>query len=271
MTSRVRRLGLVTLAVVAALGTASAADAAGVEVSTATSPARARFGDVIQARVTVRARVQRAGAARVLAVRGARLAHRRDRGAGGVVTTVWTFDLQCLEPECAPGKAARHIAVSPSRVLVGSRVVAARFARLVVVPRATTAQVAHPERAFLHPTTLPAPTYRYSPTAVRRLLLAAAVVLVAIAALLAVAARPAAQDACAGPAGGCARARAQLVRAASVRPPPDRRRALGLLARTLRRRGRPQVARAAPTSPGRSPSRCPIAWSSSSTAIEESA
>ena len=81
---------------------------------------------MIQARVTVRA----ASSARVqpgfspYEVLGSRSESSR---RGGVVTTVWTFDLQCLEPECAPGKAARHIAVSPSRVLVGSRVVAARF------------------------------------------------------------------------------------------------------------------------------------------------
>jgi hypothetical protein len=34
-----------------------------------------------------------------------------------------------------------------------------------------------------------------------------------------------------------------LVRAARSRPPPDRRRALGLLSRTLRRQGEAQVAR----------------------------
>lgn len=240
---RTRVLGVAVL-VVATLVAAPAAGAAGVRVSTTTSPARARFGDVIHARVTVRA----ASTAQVqpgfspYEVLGSR-SERSTRG--GVVTTTWTFDLQCLEPECAPGKAARRIAVSPSRVLVGSQVVTARFARMVVVPRATAAQVAHPGRSFLHPTALPAPTYRVAPATVRRLLLAGALILVAIAALLLwprLRRRP--DGAHALEQDPLAHALA-LVRAARTRSPPDRRRALGLLSRALRRRGAPQVARCA--------------------------
>jgi hypothetical protein len=124
-------------------------------------------------------------------------------------------------------------------------VVSARFARVVVDARATRAQVAHPERSFLHPTRPPAPTYRFAPETMRRLLLVAAGLLVLLAtALLWPLVRRSTQPASQQQRDSLAHALA-LVRAARSRPPPDRRRALGLLSRTLRRRGEAQVARAA--------------------------
>jgi hypothetical protein len=223
---------------------APAASAADVRISTDTSPQRALFGDIVHATVTVRApsaAIVQGGFA-PYEVQGSRST---SSSAGGVVTTTWTFDLQCLEPECSPGPGSRRIAVAPSRVLVGSRILTARFARLLVVPRATERQVAHPERAFLHPTAAPPAGYRFAPSTVRRLLLGAALVLVLAAALLVwPLVRRRADTPEVADADALARALA-LVRAARGRDAPDRRRALGLLARVLRRRGEPQVARAA--------------------------
>ncbi len=230
------------LAFAVVLGGAPPAGATAVQISTRTTPQRALFGDVIHATITVRA----SAVATVQAgfspyeVMGSRSTSSR---SGGVVTTTWTFALQCLQPQCAPGPGARRIALAPSRVLVGSRVLTARFSRAVVDTRATPAQVAHPERSFLHPTTPPAPTYRFAPDTMRRLLFAAAALLVLLAVgLLWPLLRRRSQSATVRQRDALAHALA-LVRAARSRPPPDRRRALGLLSRTLRRQGDAQVAR----------------------------
>jgi hypothetical protein len=230
------------LAFAAALGAAPAAGAPALQVSTRTTPQRALFGDVIHATITVRASAVATvqGGFSPYAVLGSRSTSSR---SGGVVTTTWTFALQCLQPQCAPGPGARRIALAPSRVLVGARVVTARFSRVVVDTRATAAQVAHPERSFLHPTTPPAPTYRFAPETMRRLLFAAAGLLVLLAAVLFwPLVRRRSRSTSLPERDSLAHALA-LVRAARSRPPPDRRRALGLLARTLRRQGEAQVAR----------------------------
>lgn len=235
-----RRLTLLIVGL-AALVAAPGGAAAAVQVATASTPARALFGDLIHATVTVRAAAvaEVQGGFAPYEVLGSRSTSSR---SGGVVTTTVTFDLQCLEPECAPGPGVRRIAVAPSRVLVGSQVRTARFARVLVAPRATTRQVAHPERSFLHPTSPPAPGYRFDPTTLRRLLLAAAALLVLIAVALAwplLRRRPA--EVAGVTVDPVAHALA-LMRASRSRPAPDRRRALGLLSRTLRRRGQPEVA-----------------------------
>ena len=219
--------------------------AAAAQISTGTTPQRALFGDVIHATITVRA----SAVATVQAgfspyeVLSSRFTSSR---SGGVVTTTWTFALQCLQPQCAPGPGARRIPLAPSRVLVGSRVLTARFARAVVDPRASKAQVAHPQRSFLHPTTPPAPTYRFAPETLRRLLFTAAALLVLLAAALLLwpLVRRRSAPASLQQRDSLAHALA-LVRAARSRPPADRRRALGLLSRTLRGRGDAQAASAA--------------------------
>jgi hypothetical protein len=114
-----------------------------------------------------------------------------------------------------------------------------------VVPRATARQVAHPERSFLHPTALPPPTYRFAPSTTRDVLFALAAVLVLVALLLV---RPlvwrARVRAPEPQPEQLARALA-LVRASLTRSQADRRRALGLLSRALRRRHEPAVGQAA--------------------------
>ena len=156
---------------------------------------------------------------------------------GGVVVTTWRFDLQCLEAQCTPGPGKRSISLGSSRVRVGSQSVVARFPAVLVEPRATQKQVADPDRYFLHPTTPPPATFRFAPSTVRRALVAAAAVLVLLAAaLLAPFVRRSRARAPAAQVDPLERALA-LVRTARTRPPPDRRRALGLLSRTLRSRG----------------------------------
>jgi hypothetical protein len=122
-------------------------------------------------------------------------------------------------------------------VRVGTQSVVARFPAVLVEPRATQKQVGDPARYFQHPTTPSPATFRFAPSTVRRVFVAAAAVLVLLAAALLVPlVRRGRVDAPAVQADPLERALA-LVRAARTRPPPDRRRALGLLSRTLRSRG----------------------------------
>jgi hypothetical protein len=218
--------------------------AADVRVSTSVTPRPARFGDIVHATMTVRARsaamVQ--GGFSPFEVLRASSTSTRD---GGVVVTTWHFDLQCLEAQCAPGPGQRSVSLSSSRVRVGTQSVAVRFPAVLVEPRATQKQVGDPTRYFLHPTTPAAATYRFAPTTARRVLVAAAAVLVLLAvALLAPLGRRRRRRAPAVQVDPLERALA-LVRAARTRPPPDRRRALGLLSRTLRSRGERTVGQTA--------------------------
>ena len=222
---------------------APSAEAGSISVSTAVSPRVSRLGDVVQVTVTVRA-------AQAATVEGGFAPFRVLRsssthGHQGVrATSTWRFELQCLEAVCAPGPGTRTVRVAPVQVRAGSASVDVRMPSIVVAPRATARQVASPEGAFLHPTTPVPPTYRFAPGRTRAILFAAAGLLVLIAiAVLVPLARPARRTAPESEADALARA-LELVRAARARPVPDRRRALGLLARILRRRGRPATAQA---------------------------
>ena len=234
----------VLAALAAAALAAPAASAADVRVSTAISPHPAHFGDVVHATLMVggpSAATVQEGFAPFEVLRQSSTSIRN----GPVVITTWRFDLQCLAAACAPGSGARRVALSPSRVHVGGQTVTARFPAVLVSPRATQRQVGSPERYFRHPTTPPAATFRFAPTTVRRVLVAAAVVLVLLAAaLLAPLARRGRTRVPAAQVDPLDHALA-LVRAARTRPPPDRRRALGLLSRTLRSRGEPTVGQSA--------------------------
>jgi hypothetical protein len=131
-----------------------------------------------------------------------------------------TYVLQCLDPACVPGPRPRAIAIGGARV--------------VIVPRASVAQVEHPLRSFERQTTVPPPSYRIRPALLRALCLVLAAALVAgAAALLWPLARrlvPAPRD------DRTPLQRAlDLVRESLRRDPRDRRRALDLLARVLAR------------------------------------
>jgi hypothetical protein len=131
------------------------------------------------------------------------------------------YVLQCLDAACVPGP-------GPRRLHVGG-------VDVVIVPRATAAQVAKPLRSFRRQTQVPPPRYRIRPGLLRLLLGVAALVLLAAALLLlAPLARrlvPERRD----ERTPLERA-LDLVRGSLARDPADRRRALDLLARALGRR-----------------------------------
>ena len=138
-----------------------------------------------------------------------------------------TYVLQCLDPACVPGP--------------GPRVLTVAGARLVIVPRATAAQVAHPLRSFHRQTQAPPLSYRVRPSLLRGILLALGLALIALAVAVAwpLLRRlvPEAHD------DRTPLQRAlDLVRGSLARAPADRRRALDLLARAL---GRERAAREA--------------------------
>lgn len=131
-----------------------------------------------------------------------------------------TYVLQCLDPACAPGPGPRRLTVAGKRV--------------VVLARATAAQVEHPLRSFRRQTAAPPTSYRITPALLRTLALALAAGLVAVALVLVwpVARRlvPAPRD------DRTPLQRAlDLVRESLRRDPRDRRRALDLLGRVLGR------------------------------------
>jgi hypothetical protein len=131
-----------------------------------------------------------------------------------------TYLLQCLDPACVPGP--------------GPRVLKVAGARVVVQPRATSAQVAHPLRSFRRQTAVPPPSYRIRPGLLRALALAAAALLVVGAAAIA---WPVARRLVPVPHDDRTplRRALDLVRESLRRGPTDRRRALDLLARVLGR------------------------------------
>ena len=129
-----------------------------------------------------------------------------------------TYVLQCLDPVCVPGPAAR-------RIRLGS-------ATAVIVPRTTIAQVAHPLRSFQRQTALPPPSYRVRPGLLRVLLFALAAVLAAAAVLLAY---PAVRRLIPEPVDDRTplQRALDLVRSSLGRGGEDRRRALDVLGRAL--------------------------------------
>jgi hypothetical protein len=131
-----------------------------------------------------------------------------------------TYVLQCLDPTCVPGPKPRVLTVAG--------------ARLVIVPRTTADEVAHPVRSFRRQTQVPPTTYRVRPAVLKAILLAGAALLVAIAiaASLPLLRRlvPEPRD------DRTPLERAlDLVRASLRRDPDDRRRALDVLARLVGR------------------------------------
>lgn len=173
--------------------------AVAVAVVVALSPNPAHFGQVVTATV------QGGGAPSFAPF--AVVGHRGD-----------TYRLQCVQPACVPGP-------GPRVLTVGGR-------RLVIVPRATAAQVADPQRSFRRQTAVPPPSYRIRPPTLQALLYGGAALLAAVALVLAwpVARRlvPERRDR------RTALERAlELARASARRSGEDRRRALDLLGSTL--------------------------------------
>jgi hypothetical protein len=163
------------------------------------SPNPAHFGDLLTARVS-------GGPAPSFAP----FAVREQHGS--------TYVLQCLDPACVPGP-------NPRTVKIGT-------ARAVILPRTTTAQVAHPLRSFHRQTRVPPPVYRIGPARLRTLLFVAALMLVAVAAFLLT---PLVRRLIPQPRDDRTplQRALDLVRASLGRNTEERRRALDVLARTL--------------------------------------
>jgi hypothetical protein len=216
--------------------------AAGVSVKASIAPQPTRFGDVVHSTLRITGPAVAGVEGGFSPFRVLRSSSSHVRTSGGVVTT-WRFELQCLEAVCAPGPGRRTVVPAPVRVRVGADVVRAPVPAVQVDPRVSAAQVASPEASFMHPTAPVAPTYRFAPGTTRVILFAVAAVLaLAGCAILLPALRPRRRGRPELELDPVAHA-LMLVRAARDRPVPDRRRALGLLARTLRRQ--PETARAA--------------------------
>jgi hypothetical protein len=234
-----RRGALALLVLLVAAPPAGAATT--VHVTSTIAPHPTRFGDVLHATIVVRASARATvlpGFSPFAVLRSSTTS----TSDGGVTVTTVRVDLQCLEAVCAPGPTARTVRPSASQVRVGGKQLRVQAPAVRVVPRVTERQVGSPARWLQHPTQLPAPGYRFAPGRVRELLLAAALVLVVAAALLLLpVVRPRRVPAAGSRGDPLARALA-LVRAARSRPPADRRRALALLARTLREREDPDDA-----------------------------
>ena len=158
---------------------------------------------------------------------------------GGAVIVRYAVDVACLDQVCAGAQRAVHLA--PARVSAGTRSSSVAWPQLLVRGRVGAAELAKDPPPLVADASVPPVTYRVRPATL-------ALVLNALAVLLALA----------GVALGArqalvlARERAErasrvtqferalvLARDAETRDPADRRRAVGLLARLLARRGEP--------------------------------
>jgi hypothetical protein len=238
-----RSTALVAAAVAALiLGVAPALAAAPVEVSTSVSTRFLFFGDPVTARVIVladRRQVDPAGVGFTANFGGwTQLARTRvtTLSAGPFVRRSWSFEIACLQTGCLPN--GRRLTIHLPRLTItakrrdGSAVVVQRdWPALSIAPRFGPAPPGATPNFELDEN-LPVPTYRVGPTGLALGLDAAAAVLAAfgcwILAREALRRRPVRVT----EIPPLARA-LNFVRESKSRPIDDRRRAAGLLARTL--------------------------------------
>jgi hypothetical protein len=225
-----------------AVGVAPAFAAAPVEVSTSVSTRFLFFGDPVTARVTVLADRRQVDPASVgfTADFGdwTQLARTRTTtlSAGPFVRRSWSFEIACLQMGCLPN--GRRLTLHVPRLTItakrrdGSAVVVRReWPVLSVAPRFGPA----PPNAtpnFELDENLPVPTYRIGPTGLALGLDAAAAVLAAFGCWILVREARRLRPARTSEIAPLARA-LNFVRQSKSRPIDDRRRAAGLLARTL--------------------------------------
>jgi hypothetical protein len=170
-------------------------------------------------------------------------ASRATRGNSLVVVFRRTFS--CLSSACVSANADATPSLPSVIVTVltrGGRTLRAKanWPTLHVRGVVTKSDLARSRPSFLADTTPAAPSYRAAPSTLAWLLDALAVVLgLAALALAAVVALARARDRGGAPTGDELERALRLAREAEGRAPPDRRRALGLLARVLEVRDRP--------------------------------
>ena len=167
---------------------------------------------------------------------------RTTRGNAITVTLERTFS--CLSSSCVSPRGDATPALPQVRVTVGTLGgetlgMKATWPTLHVQGQVSKAQLGRSHPAFRADTTPPPPSYRLAPSTLAWLLYGAAVVLaLAGAALAGHEARGLARRRRGEPTVDELERALRLAREAESRPPPDRRRALGLLARLLDRRDR---------------------------------
>ena len=161
---------------------------------------------------------------------------------GNRITIAVARTFSCLSSACiaASGDATPKLPRVTATVLARDGTTlraAAAWPALRVQGRVSNADLARARPPFRASTTPAPPTYRIAPATLAWLLdgVAIALVLAAAALLASYARRLARRSRVAAPADELERA-LRLAREAETRPPPDRRRALGLLARVLRAR-----------------------------------
>lgn len=246
-----RRGVVATAALLAAGALASGASAAPIVVRATFDPATVQFGDAIDAHVVV---VLDAASVRPESLRlvddtapltPVSSAHTSRSVQGNTVTIATARTFSCLSSACvaASGDATPTLPpVTATVVMRDGKTVRATAAwpALRVSGRVSSADLARTRPPFRASTAPPPPSYRFAPGTLARLLDGLAIAL-ALGAFVLVAAqwRRLARSRRAGPAGDELERALRLVREAESRPPPDRRRALGLLARVLRARARP--------------------------------
>lgn len=212
------------------------APAAPVAVRAAFDPPVLGFGDPVTARIVVlldrdTVRPQTLRVVDGLAPLTALAAPVTTRTVSGRLETVTiTQRLSCLSAPCI----GRALTFPPVRVTVSGREVTTRWRPLQMRGRVDAADLAAPSPPFVADTDPGAPTYAVSPSAaaivldvVAALAAAAAVALLALQLLARRRRRPRVR------AGGDLARAIRLVRESERRDVPDRRRALGLLARLL--------------------------------------
>jgi hypothetical protein len=167
---------------------------------------------------------------------------------GRLLAVTYSARASCLDQRCVSKGTSKQIVLAPVRVVIPGLPAQreASWPPLQVRTRVLAADVARPHPPLRSDPTPPAVTYRFEPTRLARVLEVAAAVLAAAGVLLAGWAAVAVSHRRRHKAEqltGLERALA-LAREAERRPTPDRRRALGLLARLLGSRD-PRLAGAA--------------------------
>jgi hypothetical protein len=248
---RIAALGF-TVLLVPANGAAAAGPDAGIVARASLEPAHVQFGDPVTARVVVLVdrRVVRPDSVRVAAdispltqLGPLRTTHER-HGPLDVISITRTGS--CMSTGCVSDTGQRTLALPVVRVDAASATgggvhVRAPWPALDVRGRVTAAELGRNSPPFRADTTPPAPGYRVAPSALAAGLdvLATVLAVAGLALGTALAARAARQRQRRRESDRDELSRAlRLAREAGARDPPDRRRALGLVARLLDARDR---------------------------------